>query len=77
MLYRSLKCNTFYRGHTTASSFHRRSPEEYFNFIYRSSCSPYLFIDENPTSVSTSSIGRVVCESSSIIQLFLYLLDKN
>ena len=37
----------------------------------------HLFVDEHPTSILTSSIGRVVCESSPIIQLFLYLLDKN
>ena len=37
----------------------------------------HLFVGEYPTSISTSSIGRVVCESSPIIQLFSYLLDKN
>ena len=36
----------------------------------------HLFVGEHPTSISTSSIGRVVCESSPIIQLFSYLLDK-
>ena len=37
----------------------------------------HLFVGEHPTSISTSPIGRVVCESSLIIQLFSYLVDKN
>ena len=30
----------------------------------------HLFVGEYPTSISTSSVGRVVCESSPSIQLF-------
>ena len=37
----------------------------------------HLFVGDQLTSNSTSTIGRVVCESSQTIQLFSYLLDKN
>ena len=37
----------------------------------------HLFVGDQLTSISTSSLDRVVCESSQIIKLFSYLLDKN
>ena len=35
-----------------------------------------LFVDDHPTSLSASSIGQVVCESTIIIQLRSVMLDE-
>ena len=68
----SRKCNTCY-----IFSSDRKHRSRKCNTIYRMTRRHNRFVGECPTSFSTSFIGRVVCESSPIIQILSYLLGKN